>query len=292
MSVDRLLPNGPLRQAIEVAAMNAFRIHSLSKTAGLLGLVIGCGAVPANAAPEEIQVYMDELNNPGEIGLDIHNNYVLSGDSAVDYAGEQPSAHRFRLTPEWSLGLGHSFELGAYLPLTTIDRGSLSIDGFKFRLKWLAPRSDGQNWFWGANFEIGREDHRLDQNPWNAELKGIAGIHSGKWTAAANANLDFKVSGPAPSPATLEIATKVDYAVSPKTALGIENYSGVGEVRELGQFGRSEQSTYVTADTRFGKWVFNFGVGHGYGRNPDKWILKAIVSVPLNWSIMSRSASP
>jgi hypothetical protein len=238
-----------------------------------------------NAAPEEIQVYMDELNDPGQIGLDIHNNYVLSGDSGVDYSAEQPSLRRYRITSEWSLGLSHSFELGAYLPLATIDHRGAFVDGLKFRLKWVAPRSKGQSWFWGANFEIGHEDHRLAQNPWSAEIKGIVGIRSGKWTAAANANFDFKISGSAPAPATLEIATKADYAVSPKFAIGVENYNGTGELRHLGQFGRSEQSTYVTADTSIGKWDLNLGVGHGYGSNSDGWIAKAIVSVPLNLSI-------
>jgi len=242
-------------------------------------------SVPACAAPEEIQVYMDELNDPGEIGLDVHNNYVLSGDSGVDFPGEQPSLHRYRITPEWSLGLSDQFELGLYLPLATIDNRGAFVDGIKFRLKWLASRAKGQNWFWGANFEIGREDHRLDQNPWNAELKGIVGLRSGKWTVAANANFDFKVSGPVAAPATLEIATKFDYAISSTTALGIENYNGVGQVRRLGRFGSSEQSTYAIVDTAIGKWDLNLGIGHGYGSNPDGWIAKAIVSVPLGWSI-------
>ena len=254
-------------------------------SAALIGLQFACIASAANAAPEEIQVYMDELNAPGQVGLDIHNNYVLSGDRTIDYRGEQPSRHRYRFTPEWSLGLTNSLEFGAYLPLASINDRGLFIDGLKFRLKWVAPRKDGQNWFWGANFEIGREDHRLAQNPWNAELKGIAGIHSGKWTLAANANLDFKVSGPAAAPASIEIATKVDYAVSTKLAIGIENYNGFGELRHLGEFSGSEQSMYLTADTSVGKWDFNFGIGHGYGSNPDKWVAKAIVSVPLSWSV-------
>jgi hypothetical protein len=255
------------------------------RNAALAVLLIGCAASPANAAPEEIQVYMDELNNPGEIGLNVHNNYVLSGHPGVNYQGEQPSLYRYRLTPEWSLGLTRSLELGVYLPLASFDGSRMLVDGYKFRLKWLAPRASGQNWFWGANFEIGREDHRLDQNPWNAELKGIVGIRSGKWIAAANANFDFKVAGPVASPATLEIATKVTYAISKATALGIENYNGTGEVRHFGEFGSSEQSTYLTVDTALGEWAFNVGVGHGYGSNPDGWVAKAIVSVPLKLSL-------
>jgi len=238
----------------------------------------------ARAAPEEIQVYMNELNDPGEVGLDVHNNYVISGSGEIDYSGEQQSLHRYRFTPEWSLGISRSFELGAYLPLATVDSRGLFIDGIKFRLKWLPQPSRQGGVFWGANFEIGRADHRLDQNPWNAELKGILGTHSGKVTAAINTNLDFKVSGPAPAPASLEIATKLSYAISRKTALGIENYNGLGDVRRLGQFGSSEQSTYLTADTSIGAWDLNLGFGHGYGSNPDGWIAKAIVSVPLRWS--------
>lgn len=237
---------------------------------------------PAFAAPEEIQVYMDELNDPGEVGLDIHNNYVMSGSPGADYQGQQPSLHRYRVTPEFSLGLTRSLELGAYLPLATIDRRGLFVDGVKLRLKWLAPRNEGQRWFWGLNFELGKEGHRLDENPYNAELKGIAGLHSGRWTTAANLNFDFKVSGPRPSPATLELATKLSYALSGRTAVGIENYNGLGEVRALSHFAHSEQSAYATLDTSVGKWELNLGLGRGYGSNPDKWIAKAIVGVPLD----------
>jgi hypothetical protein len=251
-------------------------------------VTMGLLSTPASAAEEEIQVYMDELNAPGVVGLDLHNNYVLGGSSALDYLGQQQSLHRYRFTPEWSLGLTHSLELGVYLPLATIDRHGLFVDGIKLRLKYLAPRSEGQRWFWGANFEIGKVGHRLDQNPYNAELKGILGIHAGKWTAAANANFDFKVSGPAPAPGTLEIATKLNYALSPKTAIGIENYNGAGEIRDLGRFASSDQAAYLTVDTSVGKWDLNFGLGRGYGSNPDKWIAKAIVSVPLDWSLNRR----
>jgi hypothetical protein len=239
-------------------------------------------ATPALAGPEEIQVYMDELDAPGELGLDVHTNYVLSGDQIADYPGEQQSVHRLRITPEFSYGLTRDLELGAYLPLATLDNhGRFGIDGVKFRLKYILPRAERQKWFVGANFEIGRVDHRLDINPYNAELKGIAGVRFGKWTAAANANIDFTVSGPAPGPASLEIATKLNYALSPKFALGVENYTGVGEFRALGRFGDSEQASYVTIDTNVGRWDLNLGIGRGYGANPDKWIIKAVIGVPI-----------
>ncbi|MDE2562434.1 MAG: hypothetical protein KGL48_09330 [Sphingomonadales bacterium] len=239
-------------------------------------------ASPARAAPEEIQVYLDDMSRPGQIGLDIHTNYVLTGDKTPDYPDEQRSVDRLRVTPEFALGLTKSLELGAYLPLATLDHtGTLRADGAKLRLKYIAPRRTGQDWFWGLNFEIGRVAHHLDQNPWNAELKGIAGVRRGRWTFALNTNLDFKVSGPARSPATLELATKVNYALSPRVSLGVENYNGVGELKHPGRFGSSEQSSFLILDTNLGKWDFECGAGTGYGANADRLTIKAIIGIPI-----------
>lgn len=254
---------------------------------GRAAVLAGAGAAlacetPALAAPEEIQVYMDEMGASGEIGLDVHTNYVVDGSLTADYPGQQQSLHRLRITPEFSLGLSDRFELGAYLPLATIDgRGHFAVDGIKFRLKYIAPRRAGQKWFYGANFEIGRVDRKLDINPSNAELKLIGGARLGKLTLAANANIDFTVSGPQPGPTSLEIATKLNYAISPKLALGVENFTGIGEFKQLGRFGESEQASYVTIDAALGRWDLNVGLGRGYGTHPDRWILKTVIGVPI-----------
>jgi hypothetical protein len=240
-------------------------------------------AGPAFAADEEIQVYMDEMDRPGQFGLDLHNNYVLSGDQGVDYPGQQPSLHRYRLTPEWSYGVTPNIELGLYLPLTTLDsQGHYAADGVKGRIKFIAPKAEGQSWFWGANFEIGRVGHVLDINPWNAELKGILGTRHGRWTVATNLNLDWTVSGPQPQPASLELDTKASYAFSKDFALGVESYNGLGTFKRFGAFGENDQALYGVVDASLGKWDVDFGLGHGYGASSDGWTLKAIISVPID----------
>ncbi len=250
----------------------------------LLALAVGTAlARPALAADEEIQVYMDDMDRPGQFGLDLHNNYVLSGDPGLDYAGEQSSLHRYRLTPEWSYGLTKDVELGLYLPLTTLDsQGRFEADGVKGRVKFIAPKAPGQTWFWGLNLEIGRVSHALDDNPWNGELKGIVGGRFGRWTVASNLNLDFKVAGPAPSPLSFDFDTKVSYALTKTFAVGVESYNGLGTVRNFGRLGQADQALYGAVDTSLGKWYFNFGLGHGYGSSRDGWTLKAIISVPID----------
>jgi hypothetical protein len=230
--------------------------------------VLACGA--AFGADEEIQVYMDELGKPGEFGLDVHTSYVASGDLVVDYPGNEPS-------------LTNSLELGVYLPLATLDRdGQLGLGGIKFRLKYIAPRAPEDSWFWGANLELGRVNHSLDANPVNGELKGIAGTRSGPWTLAFNANVGFKVSGPEPSPATFELATKLMHSIGNGASLGIESFNGMGELRSPGHFGDSEQAGFIVLDKSMGRWELNLGAGMGYGTSPDRLILKAIIGVPID----------
>src|SRR5690348_6854061 len=184
----------------------------------LIALAGAAGAAaPANAlaADEEIQVYMDEIGPPHRLGLDVHLNYVPDGRVAPDFPGEEASGSRFRVTPEWSWALTPNLELGAYLPLAEITRrGDIELGGVKGRIKWVAPRPAGQDWFWGLNFEIGRVRHQLDDNPWNAELKGILGTRKGPWTLAANLNVDWVVSGPdqGASP-QLQLALKAAYEI-------------------------------------------------------------------------------
>lgn len=264
--------------------------HSGGRTAPALVLAFSAGIaatlapLAARAADEEIQVYMDEMDDVGRFGLDVHLNYTPKGARAdADYLGQQASNHRFRITPEFSYGLTPNIELGAYLPLATIDgSGRTEIGGVKGRIKFIAPKAEGSPFFWGLNFELGRVRRDLDINPWNAELKGIAGFRNGPWTVAGNLNLDWVVSGPEHSPATLQLATRVTYDLGKDFDVGVESYNDLGPARHLGRLGDQDQTLYLVADKGFGKWDLQVGVGYGYGAPADRWILKAIVGVPID----------
>ncbi len=238
-------------------------------------------SVPVQAAPEEIQVYMDELNPAGEPGLDMHVNDVLAGVSGPAFPGGQASLHRWRVTPELSLGLGGGFEAGAYLPLATITSdGKVRADGAKVRVKWLAPHGK-QGFYYGANYEIGYSDHLIDEHHWNNEIKLIGGWRNGRWLVAINGNIDFALSGANPGPATLDLDEKLGYRLSDRWTLGVETYNGLGPIRALGQFAAYDQATYLVVDAHLGRWDVNAGIGKGYGGNGDHLVLKFIISVPL-----------
>lgn len=242
-------------------------------------IVLACSAGAVAAAPEEIQVYMNEMNQPGEFGLDVHVNYVTAGAALPDYPGAQASRHALRVTPEFSYGLTRSLELGAYVLGTRDADNQYRVGGEKLRIKFIPTTADDPL-FYGANLEIGRVERRFDENPWNGELKGILGYKGERWTVAVNANVDFKVSGPAPAATTLELATKVGYKVSDRLQVGMESYDEFGAVRHLDSPFRQGRTTYAVVDTTLSGWDLNVGVGRGSGAASDRWVLKAIVGVP------------
>lgn len=248
------------------------------------GVVVAIGVAcssPARAADEEIQVYLNEINQPGQPGLDLHVNGVTSGVVAPDYPGGQSSLHRVRITPEFSYGLSDHFELGVYLPLATIDStGQFRVDGWKVRMKWLG-RHPEKGFYYGANYEVGRLDHHIDQNPWNNEIKLIGGWDSEKWIIGANLNFDFALSGPAKTQPGVQLATKVGYKLSRVTTIGIESYNGFGTVNDFGRLVGNDQATFVAIDTRISRWDLNLGLGKGYGSNRDNTIIKLVIGVPI-----------
>jgi len=235
----------------------------------------------AAAAPEEIQVYEDDLVKPGGVGLDLHFNDVLSGDPHPDHPGGAAPEHSFRFTPEFYYGLAPNLEVGVYV-LSQIERdGTTTVGGGKVRLKYIAPKArEDQPFYWGVNFEIGRVSNRYDVNPWNAELKGIAGYVRGPWKVVGNANLDWTVSGPDRQKPTLNLSAKVAYAVARDLSLGFETYNDIGNTHDFGRFGAQTQGLYVVADTSLHGWDLNLGIGRGLTGSTDHWVIKAVVGVP------------
>src|SRR5512142_607153 len=101
---------------------------------GIAARLMACAALGwmspgALAAPDEIQVYTEEMDEPGTFGLELHVNYVPDGRTQPTYEGEMKSNHRLQLTPEFSYGLSRTLEAGLYLPLAMSADGQLYENG-------------------------------------------------------------------------------------------------------------------------------------------------------------------
>jgi hypothetical protein len=234
---------------------------------------------PAFAAPEEIQVYMDELTKPGHVGIDLHNNYAISGMRDADSPGMTPSHHQYRFTPELYLGLTPTLELGVYLLTTSSPDVGRHYEGEKLRLKYIAPHDETAGSFWGVNAEVGRTSSRVSEVPWNAQLKGIYGFRTGKWTVAFNGNLDWSLHGAPNTPVMMEVDTKVAYQMPGGYQLGFESYNGLGPASSPGRLKEQSHMFYAVIDAEIGKLDLNAGIGRGLTPTSDRWIAKVILGL-------------
>ena len=243
-------------------------------------LSFGLTAPAVHAAPEEIQVYLDDKEDPGHVSVDLHSNDVLVGRKTPDYAGERPPDHVYRLTPEFNFGLTDTLEAGAYLLTSLPAAGGAEVDGAKFRLKYIAPHDPAAGPFWGLNLEMGRTRISDSAEPWNGELKGILGWRNLEWTLGSNLNIDSAL-GHRGDTATVDVDLKAARRISDGTSIGLESYNELGAFRRLGAFNQGGKSLFAVLDTIIAGHDLNIGVGRGLTRDADRWVIKAIVNFRL-----------
>lgn len=249
--------------------------HGTTLALCLLALPVSPAAL---SAPEEIQVYLDDLVGTGNFGTDVHNNYVVSGSSTPDYPGAEAPDHVYRLTPEFYYGLSDTLELGLYVLTTRQPGRDPTFDGSKVRIKFIAPHDEEAGSFWGANLEIGETSLRVSPQPWGTELKGIYGYRWSRWLFAVNTNLDWTGSSAFAGPTSLDVDSKLAYLTDGGYQLGLESYNELGELSHPGHLSEDSEVLYGVLDTDLGKRMdLDAGIGRGLTTASDRWVLKFIL---------------
>ncbi len=88
------------------------RLHGRRLCALALAAANLLTAAPALAIQDEIQVYTDDIDSPGEYALETHINTTPRGRKTSDFPGEVAPYRGVRLTPEFSRGLSQTLEAG------------------------------------------------------------------------------------------------------------------------------------------------------------------------------------
>jgi len=242
---------------------------------------------PAPAAlPDEIQVYTDDINAPGEFGLELHMNTTPRGNRTPEYPGEVVAHRGLRITPEFSYGLSRSFELGFYLPLV-LAGGNWSVAGFKPRLKWLPIKGDAASggWYAGANLELSNVKPRFNAARHNAELRIMLGHRSREWLIGVNPVFSWALSASQQVPASqnpqVSFNTKVTRRVTENMAAGFEFYNQKGRLGNFDPSAEQGKTFYLVLDVENRVLPFHVGIGRGTNSATDRWTVKAIFDLPL-----------
>jgi hypothetical protein len=253
-----------------------------NKYALMLGACIACASFSpiTLAAPDEIQVYTEEMNDPGEYGVELHVNYVIEGAKVPSYEGESPSHHMFQATPEFSYGITRNWEAGMYVPVAREENGNLYGNGLRLRMKYMATPAAGSSVFMGLNTEIGYSNSRVSESEWGMELRPIIGIRTEDWLLSFNPILNMDLSNNASHQPQFEPALKVSRKVAEGVHAGLEYYGEYGYTNNI--LPESQRINYLYAAVDIAKHDFdiNFGIGRGDSNASDSWIAKAIIAFP------------
>ena len=241
-----------------------------------LGLFFFCliATGHALAASEEIEVYLDDFSEVGKYSLDLHTNYVASG--------ELPTLHQFRLTPELAYGINANWEVAGYWLTVTDPIDGPRTDGIKARARWR-PRepSDNPQFYWAINFEVGQVSKQISPNESPGEIKLISVWRSEPWVIGVNVNYDRSFSDHPIQSATTEIDGKISYQIKPGLQIAWENYSDLGAIQSGHEQPQASTANYLVTDFELDKWDLNVGIGLVTGQTTDSTVIKAIIGVPL-----------
>jgi hypothetical protein len=234
------------------------------------------------AAPDEIAVYADEINAPGEFAVEQHVNYSITGTQTPAYSGQMPSNHVLQVTPEFTYGLSKNLEAGLYVPFAFASDGNSYFNDFRVRLKYIASRQGEEKLFYGLNVETGSAPLRTSEASTLMELRPIIGYRTEQWLLSFNPNLNFALSNGANYQPTLKPGLKWTHSVSNELHAGVEYYGEYGALNNLLPESQLSHSVFAVVDVATHALDANFGIGHGFVNATDAWVIKAIIALPFN----------
>lgn len=253
-----------------------------ARHAALAGALLAllCANPAALAAPHEINVFDEHLEEPGEVELEMHVNYAR-GRNTPDFASEIPPDKVWRVMPEIVFGLKGNSEIGLHLPAQRDASGKYHADGLRLRFKHMRPREETQRWFAGFNVEWGYDRPHLSEDRHNFELRGIFGRRDEHWLVAFNPILAWVIKGANKSgKPDFEASLKVMREVGNDFALGVEFYNGFGRLDNFAPRREQDRMLFFALEYEGKGWEINFGVGFGLTPVSDDRVVKAIIGIP------------
>ena len=124
----------------------------------------------------EIQVFHVRVDDPGQVGAELHSNYVVSG--AARDAPELSPNHVLYETVEPTWGFAKGWELGAHIQSAVRPTG-VEWGGNKLRIMAIVPTPASFPIRFAANFEGGYDPPAYDPGKSALEIRPIAEMRLG-----------------------------------------------------------------------------------------------------------------
>jgi hypothetical protein len=252
------------------------RIVSLAPAFALLWLYLGL-ASSVLAQTDEIQVYDAAIAPTGAFNLTLHNNFTVNGSTTAEFPGAIVPDHSLNGVAEWAYGIAPWFEGGLYLPLYSVTRnGSVLYNGFKLRTLFVTPDAAKREFFYGVNLEFSFNTAHWDQRSYTSEIRGIVGAHVGRFDLIFNPIVDNSWNGFSKLEFVPE--TRVAMALTEKFKVAVEEYDDFGSISRFLPAAKQTHQLFAVVDISTKVAAIEAGVGAGFTRASDHWVLKLILS--------------
>ena len=232
--------------------------------------------------PDVIGVLTDEINDEGELSLEIHANSTPHGATLEQsYQNEVLNNHGLRLTPSLSYGLPSNVELTVSAPIVregNMGVSTTSFAGVRGRLTWIAPGEEGRTTYayWGTSTSVLMTSEKFDYGKTLWDIGLIGGYRTPDWHFATNA---FIANGMANGLGSMGVDYSLDgkliNQVADRTWAGVELYSARSKAMTVDGVGWfTTRSLFGTVEYEGKEHSVQFGVGKGLNGNSDPWTLK------------------
>lgn len=246
-------------------------------------LLLSCSAVPALAVTDEIQVYTGDIEDVGNLGLTLHNNYTVSGTKQPDFPDDLIDNHAYSSVAEWAYGVTPWFEAGLYVPLYShSENQGWTYNGFKLRALFVQPDNANKDFYYGVNFEFSWNQRQWDPHVNTGEIRPIIGWRLGddkRWSFTFNPIVDNSYKGFS----RLEFvpATRLDYKVNDTWTVGAEEYDDFGQLRAFLPASQQFHQLWGVADYNGDPISVEAGAGFGLTPGTDSFAVKLMLMTDL-----------
>jgi hypothetical protein len=211
--------------------------------------------------PFEIQVYEADIDPVGAFGLELHSNYVASGQSASS-SPELSVHHVLHETLEPSVGVTSFLELGGYLQTALQPGGPYEFAGVKLRAKFRFP--EVMPFRFAVNFELSWLPTKYSAPRWGSEVRPIIEWRDGIFGVRFNPIVSFDWTGSEAAVPHLEPALATTVDVGGVIALGLEYYADFGPIDAIPKWADQLHFIFETIDViAFEDFELHAGIGEG-----------------------------
>lgn len=232
----------------------------------------------------EIQVYGAQTVTPGDIMVELHSNFTVSGQRSI-IDGVYPTYHQEHETIEITQGINNWFECGFYIFTSEQNGHGIQWVGDHIRPRVRVPDS----WHWpvgvSLSTEIGYQRPVYSPDTWTWEIRPIIDKAIDRWYFAFNPAIERTWHGPdVHHGLTFSPAAKVSYDFSREISAGFEYYADYGTFFQWDSLHNQQQQLFLVTDLNVSPvWEINFGVGIGPTAATDHLIVKGILGRRFSW---------